>query len=178
MDSKKLGYLIIILSLILAVSFVVILLKTTNDIKSDVKYDDEGNCVHPEDEVCPFQRINNLMLPSFIIGFILLLIFVIGIYLAFFDKSQKQTVEAIKDIKNKESAEERFNILLQGLDDAEKKVVKAVKEQDGISQSTLMLRTDLSKTKLSLVLKDLEKKGLVAKKSNGKINHIYLKKAI
>ena len=50
--------------------------------------------------------------------------------------------------------------VLAGYTDEEKKVVKAVKEQDGITQSTLRLRTDLHKSKLSIVLDGLEKKGL------------------
>tara|TARA_Y100000310_G_scaffold251715_1_gene258319 strand:- start:36846 stop:37382 length:537 start_codon:yes stop_codon:yes gene_type:complete len=178
MNSKKLGYFILILSIILSISFGIFLLKTVTNIKSQVEYDDHGNCVHEETETCPFQRVNNLMLPSFLIGAVLLVLLLLGIYLSFFDKSQKETIEAIKEIKHKESNEEKFNILLQGLDNAEKKVMIAVKEQEGISQSTLMLRTDLSKTKLSLVLKGLENKELIAKKSDGKINHIYLKKAI
>ena len=68
--------------------------------------------------------------------------------------------------------------MLTGLDEDEKKVLTAVKEQDGISQSTLKYRVDLSKTKLSMVLSQLEKKGLVAKVKKGKINNIFLKKAL
>jgi len=74
--------------------------------------------------------------------------------------------------------EEKFKILLTGLDEDEKKVITAVKEQDGISQSTLKYRTNLSKTKLSMVLSQLEKKGLIAKVKKGKTNDIFLKKAL
>ena len=68
--------------------------------------------------------------------------------------------------------------MLTGLDEDEKKVLTAVKEQDGISQSTLKYRTDLSKTKLSVILSQLEKKGLIAKVKKGKTNDIFLKKAL
>tara|TARA_Y100000310_G_C20698277_1_gene827267 strand:+ start:1195 stop:1731 length:537 start_codon:yes stop_codon:yes gene_type:complete len=178
MNSKKLGIVIIILIIILSISFGIFLIKAITEINSEIELNEEGICIHDEIETCPHQKVNNLMLPSFIIGSVLIVILIIGIYLAFFDKSHKQTIEAIKDIKDKESDEEKFNILLQGLDKAEQKVIIAVKEQDGISQSTLMLRTDLSKTKLSLVLKGLENKDLISKKIDGKINHIFLKKAI
>ena len=67
---------------------------------------------------------------------------------------------------------------MEGLDEDEKKVMQAVKEQDGISQSTLRYRTDLSKTKLSMVLKELEEKNLIAKVKKGKINNIFMKKAL
>jgi len=41
-----------------------------------------------------------------------------------------------------------------------------------------MYRVDLSKTKLSIVLSQLEKKGLIAKVKKGKINNIFMKKAL
>mgnify|MGYP001615807833 FL=1 len=80
--------------------------------------------------------------------------------------------------KNENLKGERFKILLEGLDEDEKKIMQAVKEQDGISQSTLRYRIDLSKSKLSMVLSQLEKKGLISKVKKGKINNVFLKKAL
>jgi uncharacterized membrane protein len=74
-----------------------------------------------------------------------------------------------------QTEDERFNILLKGLDTEEKKVIKAVKEQDGISQQTLRIRTDLHKSKLSIVLDGLEKKGLVRRIPKKKTKLVFLK---
>ena len=124
-------------------------------------------------------------MPTFIGIGILLAALGLGIYLVFFEKSQKALeerhkviVETLKETKKKESDEERFSILLKGLNEDEQKVIKAVKEQDGIGQNTLRLRTDISKTKLSVILSGLEKKDLIKKVKKGKINLIYLKKKI
>ena len=95
-----------------------------------------------------------------------------------FEATQKNILKKISTAKNKELKEERFEILLEGLDEYEKKVMLKAREQDGISQSTLMYRTDLSKSKLSMVLSQLEKKNLITKVKKGKINNIFLKKAL
>ena len=99
----------------------------------------------------------------------------LGIYLVFFEKSQKAIISTLEQQKQIQVGEEKFDILLKGLNQDEQKVLKAVKEQDGITQQTLRLRTDLHKSKLSIVLDGLEKKGLIAKVQKGKTNQIYLK---
>jgi len=99
----------------------------------------------------------------------------LGVYLIFFEKSQKEIVRTLENQKKIQTEEEKFSILLKGLDAEEKKVIKAVKDQDGITQQTLRLRTDLHKSKLSIVLDGLEKKGLIKKAPKGKTNQIFLK---
>ena len=65
--------------------------------------------------------------------------------------------------------------MLKGLDQDERKVIKAVKEQDGITQQTLRLRNDLHKSKLSIILDGLEKKELIVRKEKGKTKQVFLK---
>ena len=69
----------------------------------------------------------------------------------------------------------KFEIIMKALDPFEQKVVKAISEQDGITQNTLRLRLDMSKAKLSYVLQELEKRGIIKRIEKGKTLAIYLK---
>ena len=105
------------------------------------------------------------------IGFILAL----GFYLIIFSKGEQQILQRLEEHKKERSDEEKFEIMLKGLDAYEQRVMKTIKEQDGITQNTLQIRTDMSKAKLSYVLADLEKRGLVKRVKKGKTYAVYLK---
>lgn len=133
----------------------------------------EGECIHEQSEI-----------PVYVGVAIVFLTMALGIYLLVFDKSQKyaeniqqELVSTLKETKKKQDADEKFEFLLKALNEDEKKVMSSIKEQDGIEQSTLRIRTGLSKTKLSVVLTELEKKNLIKKVPEGKKNKIYLKNA-
>ena len=133
----------------------------------------EGKCIHEQSEI-----------PIYIGVAIIFITMALGIYLLAFDRSQKYTeniqkelVSTLKETKKKQDKDENFEFLLKALNEDEKKVMMSVKEQDGIEQSTLRIRTNLSKTKLSVVLTELEKKNLIKKVPEGKKNKIYLKSA-
>ena len=87
-----------------------------------------------------------------------------------------QTTSSIKEnqtsIINHEN--NKFSLLLRPLDDSQKKVLMAIKEQEGITQSTLRFRTDLSKSKVSQILTDFEKKNLIERKAKGKTYSVFL----
>jgi ribosomal protein S25 len=180
MDNKKLGYLVIligVLFIVILAIFKIQINEMTNSLmvlSGGACFLESGKCIH-EQNLLPF--IIGAAAIVFTIG--------LGIYLIAFSKTTKSFETTQKDILKKigtakkvELKEDKFKILLTGLDEDEKKVLKAVKEQDGISQSTLKYRTDLSKTKLSIVLSQLEKKELITKVKKGKINNIFLKKAL
>jgi uncharacterized membrane protein len=99
----------------------------------------------------------------------------LGFYLMFFDKSQKEILSTLENQKKIQVEDEKFDILLKGLNEDEKKILKAVKEQDGITQQTLRLRTDLHKSKLSIVLDGLEKKELIKRIEKGKTKQVFLR---
>lgn len=180
MDNKKIGFLIVFIGVLFAVLLVVfnIYISQLNEslmaLSGGTCFLDNGKCVH-ERNLLPF--IIGAVAVATTLG--------IGIYLILFSRTaksfetaQKSILKKISTTKNRELREERFKILSEGLDEDEKKVLTKVKEQDGISQSTLMYRTDLSKSKLSMVLSQLEKKNLITKVKKGKINNIFLKKAL
>lgn len=178
MDNKKLGIIILIAALvILAVSIVV---KVNSDYiinkfisQENTCYLEDGTCLHEQEKS---ELIYYIVVWVFCAGMIAL-----SIFLIFFEKGNKainkieSAVSVIEKEKQAKSEEEKFEILMKGLSKEEQKVIKSVREQDGITQQTLRLRTDLHKSKLSIVLDSLEKKGLVARQHKGKTNQVFLK---
>lgn len=104
---------------------------------------------------------------------------VLGAYLFFFEKSyllfqkqQEKFNEDIKEVKEKDS----FNAFLAGFNEEEKKVIQAVKDQEGIQQSTLRFKVGMSKTSLSLLLQSLEERSIISREEFGKTKKLYLQK--
>ena len=122
-------------------------------------------CVEVENKV----SITNMAFGFF--GFM----FALGIYILLFNKSEERILRRLEEEKDRKIGDEKFNIILMALDPYEKKVMKAVKEHDGITQSTLRLRLDLSKAKLSYVLQELEKRNLIKRIKKGKTLQIFLR---
>jgi uncharacterized membrane protein len=178
MDNKKLGIVLLIAALVIIGIFFFI--RSEMERLIGIQVETTGSCY--QGSVCSHENANTT---TYIGIGLAVFIAALGVFLLFFDKSQKVMMESHekittalqKDSKEK-IEEEKFQALLAGLDEGEKKVITAVKEQEGIQQSTLKYRTGLSKTKLSMVIKDLESKNLVTKEEDGKTNKIYLKKAL
>ena len=100
--------------------------------------------------------------------------FALGFYLIFFNKGEKAILERLEKDERIKSKEEKFSILLKGLDDFEKKIINVVRNESGITQNTLTLRTNLSKAKVSQVLQELEKKNLIKRTQKKKTFAVYL----
>lgn len=102
----------------------------------------------------------------------------LGFYLLLFNKTDRSNEEIIKKLereKDRKIKEEKFDIILRALDEFEGKVLRVVKEQNGITQSTLRFKVDMSKAKLSYVLQELERRGLVKRVKKGKTLQVFLK---
>lgn len=177
MDNKYLGIALIAFSVVLIVLLVLIRQSMVAVYQEKIDYNVEelGVCHIEGEEECPHEELSTGQVPIFIAFAVLVGIISLGAYLIFFERSQKEIISALRKERKLKVTEEKFSILLKGLDADEKKVINAVREQDGITQQTLRLRTDLHKSKLSIVLDGLEKKGLVKRVAKGKTKQVYLK---
>ncbi len=162
MINKKLGVLLIIIAILIGF----VLYSVTGSLKADAEKlgcFEQVECQEIED---------SLTITHFafgIVGFILAL----GVYLLFFYTGEREILKRLDEQKKNNSSEERFNIILSALDEEEASIVKAVKEQEGITQSTLAMRTGMSKSRLSETLKKLEGKKLVKREKKGKKKLVY-----
>ncbi|MEK6834757.1 MAG: winged helix-turn-helix transcriptional regulator [Nanoarchaeota archaeon] len=184
MQNKNLGIILIILTLII----LALLFFFKAQFQDTFGIHATPECIHDESQgqICPYEKLVDILPYFYISVTILVVITLLGLYLTFYSDKEKKVIQEyqdkitkrLEDVKKKEIKEDKFNFLMTALNENEQKVIKAVREQDGITQATLRIRTDLSKTKLSFILADLEKKGLITKVSKGKTNQIFLKKAI
>jgi hypothetical protein len=177
METKKLGFLIIGISIVLG--FIMF------NFMNRLNVQEEQLHCNPTQEC---QEVRSVLGMSHIAVGFLAFIFALGFYLLFFNKSEKEVMDRYIDdkisnnnlINNKNILKEsdenldRFSFLLRPLDENERKVLVAIKDQQGITQSTLRFRTDLSKAKISQVLNDFEKKNLITRKEKGKTYSVFL----
>jgi len=164
MENKKLGIVLLIFSL----TFMVFLIYFNNSLGES---SDKMNCLPTEECVDVYSSLN---ITNFGFGFFGFM-FGLGVYLLIFNKGSEKILKKIEEERKGISNEERFKIVLKVLNPYERKVVEAIKEQDGITQNVLRIRTDLSKAKLSYVLQDLEKRGIIKRVEKGKSLSIFLR---
>ena len=186
MENKNLGIILITLAVLLLVIgffFRNLLVQSYNVELTDMMNNGGGCGVTPDS--CPHQRINQLLAPTIIWAVLVVLVIAIGFYLIFFEKSQKmlkesqeKIVKTLEETKKQQDVESKFELILTALNEDEKNVIKSVREQDGITQATLRIRTGFSKAKLSALLNDLENRGLIKKIAKGKTNQVFLKRKI
>ncbi|MBS1267218.1 MAG: hypothetical protein MAG795_01190 [Candidatus Woesearchaeota archaeon] len=178
MKQKQISTIIIILGIVFAAVIYSVKVREDNYIANIV--DETGSC-YLSDGTCLHKDRN---ITTYLIGgavSVAMLFF--GLYLRFIDKTQeflekhqKQVSKALSKAKKEERKKDEFQAFLAGFEEDEQKILKAVKDQEGIKQSTLRYKTNLSKTAVSLILKSLEEKGFVSRKPSGKTKEVYLVK--
>ena len=167
MNTKKLGVIFLIIGIVVTlilISMVTGLYQSSNELGC---FQNE-NCSRIE------SSLSIVHIAFGVVGFILAL----GIYILIFYKGEESILKRLEETKNNDVSKEKFNIMLKMLDDNEKKVLKAIKEQDGIQQSTLVIRTGLSRSKVSEILKGFEAKNLIKRKNKGRTMSVFLTEKI
>lgn len=163
MENKKLGFVILsisVLASILTFGFMGVLGKQTSALQC-----------YPTNEC---QRVESLMGLSHVAVGLISFIGALGIYLLFFSTSEEAILRRLEEEKSVKTEENKFELIMKAMDGNEQKVLKAIKEQEGITQSTLKFRTDLSKAKVSQILTGFERKHLVRREAKGKTYAVYL----
>lgn len=164
MENKKLGLVLLIIGLLvggLTIYYTNLLSKQSQTL---------GCYASPD---C-FAIEKGLSVSHLAIG-VLSFIFALGFYLLFFNKTERAILERLEKEKQQKVEDAKLEMLMKALDPYEQKVVKAIQEQEGITQNTLRLRVEMSKAKLSYVLQELEKRGIIKRVEKGKTLAIYLK---
>lgn len=167
MQNKQLGIILIILGLITAG----LVFSLINQLQEK---EQKANCKPTADCAALSKKLD---LSHIVVGVIAAIIS-LGIYLTFFSITEEAILQRLEEEKNNNVAHDKFALMLKVLDPQEAKVLQAIKEQDGITQHTLRLRTDLSKAKLSQILTSFEKKNLVRREAKGKTLAVFLKERI
>ena len=178
MNQKQIGIVILILGLLVGVLVISAKIREDRQVNAFIAqqggscYLADGTCLH-EDRSYTFY---------FAGGSIAVALLMLGAYLMFFDRAQIMLAEqhlqvstALRDANIRDTEDSRWNTFLKGFNEDERKVLSAVKDQDGIQQSTLRFRSGVSKSSLSLMLKSFEKKGIISRKEQGKTNQVFLR---
>ena len=169
METKKVGF--VVMGVSIALGFLIF-----GYMGQLNAYGQKAGCNPTQD--C--KQVNSMLgFSHAIVGFLSFL-FSLGFYLLFFNRSEKELMEKYsltekisKDGPKKEE-NDKFSLLLRPLDDNEKKILLSIREQEGITQSTLRFRANLSKAKVSQILTDFEKKSLIERKAKGKTYQVFL----
>ena len=165
MENKKLGAILIILSIF--VGGIILYYNHQLNIQAF-----ELGCFPQSQHCIAIEKgltLNHIGIGLF--SFILAL----GFYLLFFNKTEKAIFEKLEKDNKVKLEDLKFDILMKALDTYEQKVIKTIRKEEGITQSTLRIKLDISKAKLSYVLQELEKKGIIKRVLKGKTFMIYLK---
>ncbi len=101
-----------------------------------------------------------LLIPS-------VLVLATGIYTMFFLQ--------VSTYGDKLRGDDAFAVMLRSLDADEAKVMRIVRDEEGITQATLKYRADLSKSKLSQVLSELERRELISRETKGSTKKVFVR---
>ena len=79
--------------------------------------------------------------------------------------------------KDKSKERDEFSIIRKALSDDEKRILDEIKKAGKITQDSLRFRLDWSKAKVSTILTNLDKKGIIQRQRTGKTYNIHLQNA-
>lgn len=173
------GITIIIISLIFFGSFYLIKTEMDETYRQQMINYEGGSCIN-EDGTCIHD--NPLDWLFYLIYILDVVLFFVGVFLIVHGKNEiriaeklDNTAESIKRIKEKEENDNSFEAFLTPFSEEERKILRLIRNNEGLWQSTLRIKSGISKAKLSSILSELEEKGHITRQKKGKTYTIYLK---
>lgn len=166
MDKRKIGFTILILSLVLGAIFINLIGDSQKEAKEAGCFDNSEEC----------KNINYTLSISHLSIGLLFALLSLGIYLIIFGRTEEELIKQLKEQKAQLTKEQKLNVIRILLSENEKKIFDTVNEHEGITQSTLKIKTNLSKATVSQILSDFEKKDLIVRVVKGKTYSIHLKR--
>lgn len=166
MNNKTIGAILLVASIIVGSIFLSFISSTEKKF---------AQACSPKQECMSFAASLNL---SHLAVGIIFAIFSLGIYLIIFTRAEEALLKKLMQEQALKTEDERLKLMSRALDTYETQVLQAIRNQPGITQNMLPLRTTLSKAKVSQILTDFEKKSLVVRKVKGKTYSIFLRESI
>jgi uncharacterized membrane protein len=183
MNQRVIGIALIVVAIVIAAGTYIANHRAEQTIQ--VVVNETGTCFL-NDGTCLHSETNTFTIIGYVIAGLL---FLVGLYVSIFDKTKEKLekhsqevekavseVHKVKEDIAKKTEKDEFEVFLSAFNRHEQLILKSVKEQDGILQSTLRYRVGMSKAALSMKLKEFEEKGLISRKIEGKTNKIFLRK--
>ena len=113
---------------------------------------------------------SGLSVSHFAVGFLSAL-FSLGVFFFFFYKDT--TEQLLAEEQKRRSREEQVELLGKVMTSGERALLSAVLKEEGILQSTLSYRTNLTPGRVSQVLAQFEERGLVRRTPEGRTYRVY-----
>ncbi len=164
MDNKKLGITLVIISVIFGLAAFQVISKYSAS-SSQMECMAAPGCAN----------VGSVLNYTHLAVGVLFSLLSLGVYILLFNSGSTEAIlKRLEEEKNTKISDGRFTLLLKTMDPNEQKVLNSVKENEGISQNMVTIKTGLSKAKVSLILSSFERKNLVKREPNGKTYSVYL----
>ncbi len=99
---------------------------------------------------------------------------IIGILAVFIYLSITSEKDEVERTSTETKNQNLVDVVEKVLDRDESLIINIIKEHEGVTQDSLRFKTGFSKAKISLILKELEEKGIVYRERFGKTYKLYI----
>ncbi len=99
---------------------------------------------------------------------------ILGLLAVFVYLSLTSGKEKVEKTEVEKQGQDLVDVIEKVLDKDESLIINIIKEHEGVTQDSLRFKTGFSKAKISLILKELENKGIIYRERFGKTYKLYI----